>query len=122
MQICAAELTLKNAFFFGISRTRRHLAHVTPPPPRGADLAALVREAGQAALKDYTDIHLLLGLSRDTSADTTTNQPGEATKSCGTPLKSREDSPHSGEVEWVIKMRHFLVAVRRIRPSVSEKV
>lgn len=72
---------------------------------RGADLTAVVREAAIAALRDHMQLQPL-GMSSGAGL-------GES------PLPV----PELGDMEGcVVQMKHFLTAVVKIKPSVSEKV
>lgn len=66
----------------------------------------MVREAGIAALRDHMQIKPLGDMV--VGADQSEHLPAAAIR--------------SGGVECVVEMKHFLAAVAKTRPSVSEKV
>lgn len=78
--------------------------------PSGADLKALVREASIAALKEYMNL--------ESSHWVASNESG-----CGG--SSSPGATDRGEVDvsgCSLAMHHFLSALSRVKPSVSEEV
>lgn len=75
--------------------------------PSGADLKALVREASIAALKEYMKL--------ESSHWVASNESG----------RGMHSSPGATEVDvsgCSLAMHHFLSALSRVKPSVSEEV
>ena len=79
----------------------------------GADLKALVREAAIMALKDHMKLTSSHWVSTDQSARATAPSPTAT---------ATEGSKVDRGTECTVTMQHFLRALDRVRPSVSDKV
>ena len=95
---------------------------------RGADLSALVREAAVTALRECVQLQPLGSRRRD-DADSDQSEGRNGADSDQSERRNGADSDQSEAVtvshdsaNVEVGMKHFLVALVKIKPSVSEKV
>ena len=87
--------------------------HISLLASSGADLKALVREAAIAALKEYVQLQ--------SSHWVTPDQSDRATSLSSSAIVAAERSKVDVS-ECSVSMHHFISALERVSPSVSEKV